>query len=537
MSGSSRIRTASLLWGALALAGCGIEAEPADALAELTARTPVAVTLDRATGAPQSIYGPLSAAAVDATAQGARGVLAEHADALRIDDVAGLAYDGSADSPIGTHHRFRQTYRGVPVEGGEVQVHQGADGRAIGVTSSYVAGIALPTVTPTIDAAAAVAALRRAERALAPEDRAALAGTGAGVPALLISVQGGAARLVWRVIVPTEARTWQLDVDAADGAILAGPTDINRYATGQVWRAANAVVALQNNTLRDNNNSATAVPSSAYQIVTLQGLAGTGLLDGTYASSSLTKKRVSSAAGNFVYDRSNIGFEETLAYYYIDLTERYIQSLGFSNINNRQQVYSVNGTTQDNSFYSPSTKKITYGTGGVDDAEDAEVIIHEYGHSIQDNQVPGFGSGSESGAQGEAFGDSLGATIGAQTSGGFQDTCIMEWDATSYSSTNPPCLRRLDTAKHYPESVVGEVHADGEIWSGALWNIRVALGAAAADKVILQHHFLLPANPSFNTAANALVTAAKNLGYTSAQCGSVKTALVNRGFAVTAVCP
>ena len=535
MSGAIRIRSTSLLWmGALALAGCSAEVEPTDALAELEATTPVAVTLDRATGAPQSIYGQLSVDVVDATAQGARGVLAEHAAALRIDDVNGLVDAGSVDSPIGRHHRFLQTYRGVRVEGGEVQVHQGADGRALGISSSYVPGVSVPTVVPAIDAAAA---LRRAARELAPVDRA-MAAPG-DAPELLITVQGGVARLAWRVIVPTEARTWQIDVAADDGAILAGPVDINRYATGtgQVWRAANAVVALQNNALRDSNNSATAVPSTAYQTVTLQGLAGTGFLDGTYASSSLTKKRVSSATGSFVYDRSNIGFEETLAYYYIDLTERYIQSLGFSNINNRQQVYSVNGTTQDNSFYSPSTKKITYGTGGVDDAEDAEVIIHEYGHSIQDNQVPGFGSGSESGAQGEAFGDYLGATISAQTSAGFQDTCIMEWDATSYSSTNPPCLRRLDTSKHYPESVVGEVHADGEIWSGALWNIRVALGAALADKVILQHHFLLPANPSFNTAANALVTAAKNLGYTSAQCGSVKTALVNRGFTVTALCP
>jgi Zn-dependent metalloprotease len=113
----------------------------------------------------------------------------------------------------------------------------------------------------------------------------------------------------------------------------------------------------------------------------------------------------------------------------------------------------------------------------------------------------------------------------------------MEWDATSYSSTNPPCLRRLDTAKHYPESVDGEVHDDGEIWSGALWNIRAAIGAAAADKVILQHHFLVPASTSFNTSANALVTAARNLGYTSVQCGAIKAALVARGFTVTAACP
>ena len=43
----------------------------------------------------------------------------------------------------------------------------------------------------------------------------------------------------------------------------------------------------------------------------------------------------------------------------------------------------VNGTTADNSFYSPTTKALTFGTGGVDDAEDAGIIAHEYGHSIK----------------------------------------------------------------------------------------------------------------------------------------------------------
>ena len=44
----------------------------------------------------------------------------------------------------------------------------------------------------------------------------------------------------------------------------------------------------------------------------------------------------------------------------------------------------------------------------------------------------------------------------------------------------PPCLRRLDGTKHYPEAIVGEVHDDGEIWSAALWQIRGAIGAANA---------------------------------------------------------
>ena len=44
-----------------------------------------------------------------------------------------------------------------------------------------------------------------------------------------------------------------------------------------------------------------------------------------------------------------------------------------------------------------------FGKGGVDDAEDAEVIWHEYGHAIQDAQVPGFGAGHEAGVDGRGI--------------------------------------------------------------------------------------------------------------------------------------
>jgi hypothetical protein len=127
----------------------------------------------------------------------------------------------------------------------------------------------------------------------------------------------------------------------------------------------------------------------------------------------------------------------------------------------------------------------------------------------------------------------LAGSLGAQLSDGFQDLCIADWDATSYSSTTPPCLRRLDGTKHYPEDIVGEVHDDGEIWSAALWQIRGAITAAKADTVILQHHFLLTIDTSFNQAANALVTAAINLGYTRAERNAIRTILQNRGFTVT----
>ena len=177
--------------------------------------------------------------------------------------------------------------------------------------------------------------------------------------------------------------------------------------------------------LRDNNNANSA--EFTYSTCTLNGLASTRYLDGEYASSSASKRRVQGTTTYiFNVDRSSNGFSETMGYCYLDYAQRdVIQNLGFVDgtadkpsgtraINKRQQVFSVDRLTQDNSYYSPSTKNITYGTGGVDDAEDAEVIWHEYGHSIQDNQVPGFGSSAEAGAMGEGFGDYWAGSLSAR---------------------------------------------------------------------------------------------------------------------------
>jgi Zn-dependent metalloprotease len=484
------------------------------------------VSWNKRSGTPQSIFGKLSGPIAGASEISARSFLSQNAPLFKMDgDTFDLQLSRHVDSVLGSHFVFEQQYRGVPVYGAQVAIHFNQTGEIIAVNNTYEPGVTLNSVEPRLSRSRATA------RALAV-----VRGNAQSEPTsdLVVFEVNDSFSLAWRIVVPTDGPTWEIIVDAQNGQVLSEPLDLNRYATGsgQVFRV-NAVVATQDNTLQDNRDAASAVPTSAYMIVTLQGLVGNGLLDGVFASSSKTKKRASDPGNNFLFDRSDDGFSETMGYYYLDYAERYIQSLGFTNVNNRQQVFSVNRLKIDNSFYATNSKEITFGVGGVDDAEDAEVILHEYGHSIQDDQVPGFGSTHEAGSMGEGFGDYWAASVGAQFSGGFQDLCLAEWDATFYSNTNPPCLRRLDGTKHYPEDLDGEVHDDGEIWSAALWEIRDSIGATNADKAILASHFLLPPTASFNQGANAIVTAAINLGYKNNQLNSIRTILLNRGFTVT----
>ncbi|HEX2240914.1 MAG TPA: M36 family metallopeptidase, partial [Actinomycetota bacterium] len=142
------------------------------------------------------------------------------------------------------------------------------------------------------------------------------------------------------------------------------------------------------------------------------------------------------------------------------------------------------------------------------------------GHATQDAQVPGWGQASEGGAMGEGFGDFLaGAYFARSISKGFQDACIGDWDATTYSDDDPPCLRRLDGKKVYPEDMVGQVHADGEIWSAFLWKVRAALASDERQRtddvlrlVLTSHEFLDP-DATFVDGVVALLRAADALGH------------------------
>jgi hypothetical protein len=498
----------------------------------LVARTGGAIAVRwSAHGTPMSVFGNLSGPSSVVTAASARRFLADNAELLQIGfGRVDLDEEATHDTPLGTHVSFVQRHAGVRVFGAEVKVHFNRDGRIVALNNTSVPDLQLDT-RPAISAQRALAVVLSTEYATDLDDS-----DPPETPELVIYTGADAPALAYRAVLITGGgATLEFFVNAKTGAVIGEPTDINRYVngTGQVFKD-NAVVATQNNNLLDGNDASSAVPTTAYSIVTLQGLNGNNRLDGQFASGSASRARAAGTNNNFIFLRNTTAFSETMGYFHIDFAERYIQSLGFTNVNNRQQVFSVDRLRDDNSFYSPGNKRITFGTGGVDDAEDGEVVVHEYGHAVQDNQVPGFGRTLEGGSMGEGFGDYLAATVNAAIAGNFQISCIAEWDATSYAAGVPHCLRRLDSTKHYPQDVAGEVHDDGEMWSASLFQIRNALGATLADRLIIQSHFLLSSSANFSDGSNALVTAAINLGFTAAQVNTVRAILRNRGFTVTA---
>ena len=297
----------------------------------------------------------------------------------------------------------------------------------------------------------------------------------------------------------------------------------------------NPVADLQDQSLTDQKDADYPALAPAYHSVTLTNLDGSGYLRGDWAFIvSETGSPAYSPSGQFNYNRHQDQFEQVMAYYWITEAQNYIQRLGFGTglfpgVNNEPQRVRINQWGADNSFFTDQKDELRFGKGGVDDAEDAEVILHEYGHAIQDSQQtpPGFGFSQEAGAIGEGFADYWAATVSTLVAPTPDPACVADWDSVSYTRSTPHCLRRVDTNAHYPEDL-GEVHDAGMIWSRALWDIRNAIGSTQADTVILNAHFGMP-NPTMPQLAAKTVAVAKSI-YGNGVATKVKAAFTARGI-------
>ena len=308
-------------------------------------------------------------------------------------------------------------------------------------------------------------------------------------------------------------------VATATSAIAAKPGPGTSTGVGSVF-VPNPVQSLGDESLTDQKDADYPALAPAYRRVTLTNLDGSGTLTGAYVRvKSETGPAALEVDGSFpAWHRDADQFEQVMGYYWVTTAQEYLQSLGFGRalrpVNQRQVELRINQYGGDNSFFREDQANITFGKGGVDDAEDAEVVVHEYGHSVQDGQVPGFGTNLESGSIGEGFSDYFAVVVSSWAAGvptKTPEACVADWDSVSYTRRVPHCLRRLDGTKMYPRDVVGEVHADGEIWSRALWDIRSALGDTTATTLIVDAQFDFAKDTSFRDAALATVAAADRL--------------------------
>lgn len=362
---------------------------------------------------------------------------------------------------------------------------------------------------------------------------------------------------------------FQRDYDAETGALL---REVPLWFHGKPARVfdPNPVVTTNDPSLRDQNDAASAVPESAYVHVELEEVNPAGPLAGPHVRIIDQQQPFVppvDSAGSLLFDRGQSGFEDVSAYLHIHRYQNWLQSLGYAGAR-RVVPYAIEVDTHaaggtDNSFFIPSATQagrgtLFFGTGGTDDAEDADLLVHEYGHAIQEWISPGTFIGtfaSEARALSEGTSDywAFSAHYAKRLASGRDAFCLADWDARCWGeegssmcgyAPGSDCLRRLDVRRTMAEYEAGDSsgveHRNGQIWSTALVELFLANvarhgldeGRRITDTIVVEALFGTPPNPEFGTMAARLLNADRLL-FGGAHAATICAAMTARGILAT----
>jgi hypothetical protein len=171
--------------------------------------------------------------------------------------------------------------------------------------------------------------------------------------------------------------------------------------------------------------------------------------------------------------------EDRNAFYWVMQARKFVvENLKYDGMNYKLGVYTNYGDHLDNAFFMPLTKTLSLGAGGKflkNTALSKDVVIHEFGHAVT-QAIYGTVQSYEFNAMNEAFSDYLAATI-------TNDPLIA--DGSMQERTGMKYLRTVENDFEFPKSFSGvKFHEDGQMFSGALWDIRKSLGQAATDQLV-----------------------------------------------------
>ncbi len=482
-------------------------------------------------------------------------------------------------SLTGVHYYFRQIHRGYPIESADLIVSVGKSNDIMKVFNTTAPVSAERANPPRL--------------ALSEDDALDVSWRYLGVQGEIMSQPGaelawrreadGRLRLIQRVALHVNAPdgAWSLAVDAATGEVISAK-DTRRYRLSQersaikpyeghvadrreamrAWREREGRRAakrqgkrrasgtafifdpdprtfLGDESLRDDSLPSLFDPAFVerpLRDITLDPDTGLFSLEGPYAEvrdfESPTTQPTTTADGVWDFPRGNNGLNDAMTYYHVDENQRYLQSLGYTGeraVFNVPILLDTDGVFgNDQSYYVSS--RLSFGHGCVDDNEDADVIIHEYGHAIQD-WIHGRWDleDRDEGAMGEGFCDYWAGSYTFQRPNGasFFPNQIFQWDGltSDFCAWGGRVLNRfnaeynfnIDYFDHviYNSSDGGSFESD-ELWSTPLFQAmlelyRQGVPVSEADAIVIESHFGLGDNLKMPTVAESTVNAARTL--------------------------
>jgi len=203
----------------------------------------------------------------------------------------------------------------------------------------------------------------------------------------------------------------------------------------------------------------------------------------------------------FNYTRSQHQFASVNAFYHLNTHLSHIRKLGFNSLPNfriRVDAHALNGQDASRFTATDNPPTLQFGDGGIPDAEDADVIIHEFGHALSHSASPNTAIGIQRRALDEAFGDYFSASYswGIST---FNWQKVFNWDGNNGGWQG----RTVDYKGSYKQ-LTNNIWIDGQLWSTAFMRLLRIIGRDKADALMLEALYRLNSNMSMRQLANAV---------------------------------
>ena len=512
--------------------------------------------IDLATGAVVAMGNLRYAVDPGSPEQMARQFLGDHASRLGLRDpqTHDLRLHAVREGLSGTTVRFHQFVGDIPVYRGEIAVTFNRDGEVRTVASAYRVRAALPAEAQNL-----------AQVDVAAAEEAALTYLGVGLSTGLearltaglltgptVDVLDGRSYLAHEVDFRGDGplHGWKILVHATTGEV-ARAVDTNFYATGS-GRAflpdplSSATASYGDSGFTDGSDADTAEMTAESPMISLLDItesSGTFTFVGPWAElvdwDSPFNGDFSQNSSTWDFTREADAFEAVNTYYHIDTYMRYLNVLLGLDIRPYQYATGVRFDPSgfsgaDNSSYSSGTGRLRFGEGGVDDAEDADVVIHELGHGLHDWVTSG-GLSQNQGLS-EGVGD-YAAVAYSRGFGGQWEPADPQYNWTfSWDGHNPFWGGRVtnwNDTRTYPANLTGSIHSDGQFWSSCNIDIYEQIGAPKADSAHWEGLGRTGGNTNQEQAAQAVMDAATDLGYSSADLQTMFNVYDGCGYSVT----
>jgi len=184
---------------------------------------------------------------------------------------------------------------------------------------------------------------------------------------------------------------------------------------------------------------------------------------------------------------ANANIKELSGYYHVNIVHDYMKSWfpTFPSMDNPLTT-NIDVSGSCNAYYNGTSINFIAADAQCNClSQCADVVYHEYGHGISDMFYTWQSANFQNGAMGEGYSDVWGCSL-------TQNPVL----GIGFYTANQNGIRRYDmNPKRYPEDIVGEVHADGEIIAGAWWDVGQLLNINYMNKLFTDTHWALVTGP------------------------------------------